>query len=171
VATEDKTTAKLAARAQRVNDVLGDKAWTAAVVAAAVVARDVLQGPEHTRDGDTASRIARETLATALNDMRALESLNVPEADVDPGKEIDNSFGMVRGQRYRIIYRRIAGRVYDECVAQYISWDAAKDEAVLSLRPLAGTSSIPRENIKRVEPTEAAIRLPRRSAVQADRLA
>lgn len=69
---------------------------------------------------------------------------------------------MEEGKRYLIVYRRVGGRVLDECVAQYLGDDTLGGTHSLNLRPKAGTSSLPFDNVVSAELTTAPIMLPRR---------
>lgn len=61
---------------QRIVDILADPEWARRVVIAAVQAEHLLIGPELTPDGDRAEMVARNTLTTAITDLRAITALN-----------------------------------------------------------------------------------------------
>lgn len=77
-----------------------------------------------------------------------------------------NTFGLERGKRYRLVYKRFGGRVNDECVADYLGEDASTNELMFSLRPVAGTSHFRSSQIVAADETEDPCRLPRRSPNQ-----
>jgi hypothetical protein len=63
-----------------------------------------------------------------------------------------------RGRNYRFVYQDPTKRLPRECVATFL--EEIEREYVVSLRPLAGTSQIPKEWVQAIYETHSKVMLP-----------